>query len=249
MCLLIMSKRAYELQSLILQSDDHILAINKPAGLLSLPDGYDPDIPHLASLFEPEYGQLWMVHRLDQDTSGVVLMARTADAHRHLNDQFSNRKVEKMYHAVVAGSPAWKELRVSQPLLIDADRKHRTIVHPQKGKPAATRLRALESYGAYSLIEARPETGRTHQIRVHLASQGLPICGDNLYGSGEGVLLSKVKPGYKAGRAEERPLIERLALHARRLGFTHPGTEQKMEITAPYPKDFESALRQLRKAR
>ncbi|RPI84822.1 MAG: RluA family pseudouridine synthase [Chloroflexi bacterium] len=242
-----MSIRDYDLKSLVLHMDEFILAINKPAGLLSLPDGYDPELPHLAPLFEPVYGQLWMVHRLDQDTSGVVLMARTAEAHRHLNEQFSNREVEKTYHTVVAGSPAWKELRVTQPLLIDADRKHRTVVHPQKGKPAATRLRTLESYGAYSLIEARPETGRTHQIRVHLASQGLPICGDSLYGSGEGVFLSRVKPGYKAGRGEERPLIARLALHARRLTFTHPGTEQKMEITAPYPKDFEAALMQMRK--
>lgn len=227
--------------------DEHILAINKPAGLLSLPDGYDPELPHLSSLFKPEYGQLWMVHRLDQDTSGIVMMARTAEAHRHLNDQFSNREVEKTYHAVVGGSPAWKDLRVTQPLLIDADRKHRTVVHPQKGKASATRFRALELYGAYSLIEAKPETGRTHQIRVHLASQGLPICGDSLYGSGEGVFLSRVKPGYKAGRGEERPLIARLALHARSLVFTHPGTNQEVEITAPYPKDFESALRQLRK--
>lgn len=242
-----MSGKKIDIHALVLQADDYILAVDKPAGLLSLPDGYNPDIPHLIALFEPEFGQLRVVHRLDQDTSGLVLLARSAEAHRKLNDQFSSREVEKVYHALVPGSPPWEEQRVTLPLLIDADRNHRTVVHPQKGKKASTRLRALERYGAYSLIEARPETGRTHQIRVHLAAQSMPICGDRLYGSGEGVFLSKVKPGYRPGRGEERPLIARLALHARSLAFTHPGTEEEVLIEAPYPKDFEAALRQLRK--
>lgn len=227
--------------------DEDLLAVNKPAGMLSLPHGYDPKVQYVIGLLEPEFGQLWVVHRLDQDTSGVLLLARTAEAHRELNRQFEERQVEKVYHAIVPGNPDWNEERVNAPLLVDGDRKHRTIVEPRLGKPSATRFMVLERYGAYALVEARPETGRTHQIRVHLLKLGYPIAGDPLYGNGEGVYLSRVKPGYRSGRGEEYSMIQRLALHARRIDFLHPSTGDRTGIEAPYPKDFEAAVRQMRK--
>ncbi len=207
---------------LVLWSDDAILVVNKPPGLLTLPDGYDPDLPHLAAVLEPLYGPLWIVHRLDKETSGVLVMARHAQAHRLLNTQFETRQISKTYHAITAGIPDWEERTVDLALQPDGDRRHRTVVAARFGKASITRLRVLERFRAYALIEAVPGTGRTHQIRTHLAAVGYPITGDALYGDGEGVLLSRTKPGYHKGKSPEKPILERLALHARSLSFKHP---------------------------
>ena len=232
---------------LLLWIDDSLLAINKPAGLPTLPDGYDAQIPHVKALLEPRFGSLWIVHRLDRETSGVLLLARTPNAHRLLSLQFESRSVEKVYHALVKGDPPWEELRVDQPLRADADRQHRTLVDPRQGKPAATRLHVLERFGRFSLLEAHPEIGRTHQIRVHLASQGLFVVGDQLYGSDQGIYLSQIKPRYKPSSGDENPLLGRLGLHALSLHFQHPQSGESLRLQAPYPADIETTLRYLRK--
>jgi RluA family pseudouridine synthase len=221
--------------------------VDKPAGLLAIPDGYDPTKPHLASTLAGEHGRLWIVHRLDRDTSGVIALARNPDAHRALNDQFSARQVEKAYHALVIGDPVWDQTSADQPLRPNGDRRHRTVIDRAKGKPALTRLRVLERFGGYALVEAQPQTGRTHQIRSHLAHLGLPIIADSLYGDRAPLYLSAIKPGYRSGKEGERPLIDRLALHARTLVFQHPRTQERLLIEAPYPKDFSRALKQLRR--
>jgi tRNA pseudouridine32 synthase / 23S rRNA pseudouridine746 synthase len=212
--------------------DETILAINKPSGLPTLPDGYDPSAPHVRSLLEPHFGRLWIVHRLDRDTSGVLLLARTAEAHRALNGQFDQRQVSKIYHALVTGSPEWDSKTVDLPLRADVGHKHRTAVDPRRGKPAVTRLRVLERFAGCTLIEAAPQTGRTHQIRAHLAAVGCPLLADELYGSQVGATPAR---------------MPRLALHARRLTIEHPLQHSMMYIEAPYPEDFEHALAELRK--
>jgi len=237
----------YKPDEMLLWSDAAVLVVCKPAGLPTLPDGYDPDAPHLRGVLEAAYGPLWMLHRLDRDTSGVLVLARTAEAHRIINTQFERRQVEKVYHALVVGNPSWEEKIVNLKLHPNGDRKHRTVVDARRGKPSTTHLRILERFRAWGLIEARPKTGRTHQIRAHLAALGYPILADGLYGDGVSLFLSQLKPGYQAGRTKERPLLERLALHARKLSFAHPVTEETLTIEAPYPGDFERALRQLRK--
>lgn len=234
-------------EDLILYLDEFLLAINKPPGLPSLPDGYDPQTPHVKSVLEPELGRLWMVHRLDKETSGVMVLARTAQAHRELNGQFERHEVEKVYHALVMGNPVWEQFRAAQPLRADGDRRHRTLVDAQGGKPALTRLRVLERFGGYCLVEARPETGRTHQVRAHLAALGHPLVGDTLYGKNPGLYLSELKPGFGKKGCVECALMRRVGLHARSLRIMHPGKRETQMIEAPYAKDFNAALRQLRR--
>ncbi len=219
----------------VLWTDDALLAVNKPAGLPTLPDGWQPDAPYLVGRLQAEQGRLWVVHRLDRGTSGVLLLARSADAHRSLDRQFAAHAVDKVYHALVAGAPAWDEQTVRLPLLANGDRKHRTVVDPRRGRPALTRCQALERFAGCALVEARPETGRTHQIRAHLAALGHPLLADPLY-TRAGIVLPDIAP----------PLIERPALHAVSLTIAHPVTGQALTLVAPYPTDFSDALRRLR---
>jgi tRNA pseudouridine32 synthase/23S rRNA pseudouridine746 synthase len=234
-------------QSLPLYCDEALLVVNKPAGLPVLPDGYDPQAPHLKGLLEPLFGRLWIVHRLDKDTSGVLALARSAEAHRTLNDQFAAHTVIKRYHALVTGTPDWEQLTVRMPLRPDGDRQHRTVVDHRKGKPAITHFHVLQRFRIYALLEARPETGRTHQIRAHLSALGLPLVADKLYGNGQPLLLSNIMPEYRPGSQSERPLLERQGLHAFRLELEHPLNGEDRLFEAPYPRDLASALRYLRK--
>lgn len=232
---------------LFLWSDESILVINKPAGIPSLPHGYNPHLPHLRTILEPEFGRLWVVHRLDVDTSGVMVFARSVPAHRALNKLFAERQVDKKYHAFIVGEPYWHEMEVNLPLLPDADRRHRTVVDRRRGLHALTNFLVLERFNRYTLVEARPYTGRRHQIRVHLSAIGFPVVSDALYGSASGVFLSDLKRDYRSGKKPESPLLGRLGLHARLLGLEHPFENVPLFFEAPYPKDFSTLLKQCRK--
>ena len=208
----------------ILHIDDHILIVDKPAGISVLPDGWDPDSPYLLKMLEAEHGRLWVIHRLDKLTSGVLLFARSAEAHRHLSIQFERREVEKIYHAILAGSPPWDNKTTRFPLRANVGSRHRTVVDDRKGKPSETHFIVLERAHGHALVAARPFTGRTHQIRVHAYALGFPVLGDPLYG-----LL-------------ETDLIARPALHALSLGFRHPADDSPVQFSASYPEDFAAAL-------
>ena len=162
--------------------------------------------------------------------------------------QFEKREVHKTYHALVYGHPLWETLEVKLPLLPDGDARHRTVVNKKIGKPSFTSFRLIGTCGPYSWIEACPKTGRTHQIRVHLAENGLSIVCDPLYsGNQKPVRLSEIKKKWNGDEYEERPLLSRLALHAYKIEFTHPKTGEAVSFTAPYPKDMEATRKQLAK--
>jgi RluA family pseudouridine synthase len=231
----------------VLYSDDALLAVDKPSGVLSIPDRYDPDAPVAATQLRDDWGPLFVVHRLDKDTSGVLIYARTSDAHKALGSAFESRSVAKTYRALVRGSPSWDETSCELPLSPDGDRMHRTVLDAHNGKKSATSFTVVARYKNFALVEARPETGRTHQVRVHLAALGHPCLCDPLYGDGEALLLSKLKRRWKGDPFDERPLLARAALHALSAEFDHPLTGSTLRIEAPLPKDLRAAISQLEK--
>jgi len=230
----------------ILYQDDALLVVNKPAGLSTLPDGYNPSLPHIKSVLEQQAGSLWIVHRLDKETSGVLLLARSAEAHRSLNTQFEKHMVSKVYHALVVGTPEWQEKTIRLPLRPNGDRQHRTVIDLQAGKPAVTHLKVLERFGQYSLVEAIPETGRTHQIRTHLSALGLSILGDKLYGKRINPRAGEKVRRFQQGHDPLISLTDRMVLHARSLEINHPLTGERQKFTAPYPAEIVAILQQLR---
>ncbi len=222
----------------VIYQDEALLVINKPAGIPTLPDGYHPEVAHLKSVLTPFFGDLWIVHRLDRDTSGILVLARSATAHRDLNIQFETRQVTKIYHALVIGNPPWETQTIKQPLRANGDRRHRTVADTQRGKPSSTEFRTLERFCDHTLLEAIPRTGRTHQIRAHLALAGFPILADPLY---------KYIPVREDAHQEPLSnLMLRLGLHALSLCLTHPLTHTPISLSAPYADDFATALERLR---
>jgi tRNA pseudouridine32 synthase / 23S rRNA pseudouridine746 synthase len=215
----------------ILYEDDGLIVINKPAGLLTVPDGYDSLLPHIRSVLEPTYGRLWIAHRLDKDTSGAIILTKNSDVHRQINELFRLRKVTKIYHGLVTPVPAWKTLDIQNNLETNADRMHRTRVKSSSGKPARSLCKVLKIFNFGALLEIELFTGITHQIRAHLRTQNLALFGDKLYNAG----------------LDEQPLFAaRTMLHARSVSFSHPTTHDKIHITAPYPDDFRGFYNQLR---
>ncbi len=209
------------------------------------------DAPQTARLPFPH--RVYTVHRIDQDTSGLVLFAKDADTHKELSLLFEKGKPRKRYIAIVHGRPVWKETSCDLPLVPDGDKQHRTIIDKYQGKKSLTNFVFLGSAGNYSVIEALPQTGRTHQIRVHLASLGHPIVCDSLYGKSgtmKGVFLSSFKKGWQGDPLDERPLLFRLGLHAAEITLPElswlPGKELRIE--AKLPKDMAVLIRQMEKA-
>lgn len=230
----------------VVHCDDDIVVLNKRSGLLVAADRYDEDAPRLDLEGAREFGRLYAVHRIDRDTSGCVIYARNPESHRNLSMQFENREVEKIYHALVLGRPMWESVRVEKRLLADGDQRHRTVPNQKYGKAAVTDFKNLGGCGKFSWIEARPRTGRTHQIRAHLQSLGISIVCDPLYsGNQHPVLLSEIKRRWNGDETQERPLLARLALHALSLTLSHPKSGGRVTFTAPYPKDMEATRRQL----
>lgn len=232
----------------VLHIDDDLIVVDKPTGILSAPGRGNAQTAADLVREQVDLGgndALRIVHRLDQDASGVLVYARTLKAQQSLVRQFSRREVKKAYFAIVTGYVE-SDGQIDSPLTYDR-RSHRVRVGT-RGKPALTHYRIAERLAGNTLLECHPVTGRSHQIRVHLASIGHHLTVDPLYGGGQAVLLSHFKPGYKPNaRRPERPLIDRLTLHAVRIQFTHPATGDELTLEAALPKDMRATVNQLRR--
>lgn len=232
----------------VLHDDDCIVVVDKPPRIASIRGTGEPgltDVLRELKLVAAD-AELRMVHRLDKEASGVIVLARSLAVQRALTEQFVRRRVEKAYLALVRGRVA-ADGEVDLPLRADAARR-RAEVAPD-GKPSLTEYRVIEHVAGHTLLECRPRPGRLHQIRVHLAAIGHPLAVDPLYGGARAILLSEYKRGYRpSGRRAERPLIDRLTLHALRLTFDHPDGRGAVTFEAPPPKDFRAVLSQLRRA-
>ena len=225
---------------LILFEDDDYILVNKPPFLSTLADRNEP--VNLLGLAREYTAAAQVCHRIDKDTSGVLAIAKNPEAYRHLNMQFENRQVGKVYHAVVDGIHNFQDELVEAPILKLDDGVVK--ISRSEGKPAQTWFTALKSYRYHSLVECRPVTGRMHQIRIHLAIQRAPITGDETYG-GKPFMLSSVKRDYKLKKGtEEEPFMKRMALHAFSLQFSDR-SDRRQIVEAPYPKDMHALLRQL----
>lgn len=228
----------------VVHEDGHLLVLNKPAGLLMHPLGTtwlertdaalaekEPNLAGLLRTAWPALGKLprcGIVHRLDRQTSGVLLVAKTAKAQERLFEQFKEREVRKLYRAVVRGTPAQKTARVDAP--IGRKPGHRKILVTPFGKAAETSFTVVDSCAAAAVVEARPLTGRTHQIRAHLGLIGHPVCGDVEFDTGAG------------------PKPPRLMLHAYQITFSHPATGEETTFKAPLPPDMKAFWKECQKS-
>jgi 23S rRNA pseudouridine1911/1915/1917 synthase len=232
----------------IVFENDHFVAINKPPGLLSIPDREGTETS-LKRILKEKYGNIFTVHRLDRETSGIIVFAKDEVTHQFLSVAFEERNVEKYYVGIVTGTIAEKKGTIDAPIAENQAKRGVMIIH-KRGKEAVTDYEVLEEFGKFSLVRFRIHTGRTHQIRVHMQSLGHPIVCDEIYGDGKPVLLSSFKHRYKLSKheEEERPILPRLGLHAQRLILTD-AEGKKHELEAEMPKDMRALLQQLRKVK
>jgi 23S rRNA pseudouridine955/2504/2580 synthase/23S rRNA pseudouridine1911/1915/1917 synthase len=238
----------------ILLDTPDLVAIHKPPGLATIPGRGEKTsaLEQLAAqLGLPSTGQadprVRVVHRLDKDTSGVLLFAKHVAAQRHLSHQFQNNTVEKEYLALVAGRPVQEEGEINEKLGPHPGNPKKMTV-TKTGRPARTLWKVERRFRTHALLRVFPKTGKTHQIRVHLNHAGLPLAVDPLYNPGAPpMLLSLFKRDYRPTRGDdERPLIDRLTLHAEKLRFKDLSGAD-VELIAPAPKDLRATINQLGK--
>ena len=232
-----------KLQDLIIYEDDHLIVVNKPPFISSLDEREGGEI-NILRLAKQYHDDSQICHRLDKETSGAMIIAKNPETYRFVSMQFEHRTVKKVYHAIVDGTHIFNELLIDLPILNVG--KGNVTISRIEGKRAETYFQSLVYFKHYTLIEARPVTGRMHQIRIHLATQRASISGDEMYG-GKPVFLSQIKRSYRLAKDEvEQPIMKRFALHSREVTFKISETETKT-FTAEYPKDFGVLLKLLEK--
>jgi len=232
-----------KLQDLLIYEDDHIIVVNKPPFISSLDDREGGEI-NILRLAKQYHEDAQICHRLDKETSGAMIIAKDPETYRFVSMQFEHREVKKVYHAIVDGTHVFNELMIDLPILNAG--KGNVMISRVEGKKAETYFQSIKYFKHYTLIEARPVTGRMHQIRIHLATQRASISGDDMYG-GKPVFLSQIKRGYRPSKnEEEQPIMKRFALHSREVTFKIAENESRT-FTAEYPKDFGVLLKLLEK--
>ena len=232
----------------IIYEDDDLIIVNKPAGLLVIPDRFNTELPSLNRVLETYLEQkVWIAHRLDRDTSGVICFAKNEQAHKYLSALFMERDINKYYAGIVTGIVMPAEGRIEN-MLAEHPAVSGKMIVAKKGKAAVTDYKVADQWPLFALMQFQIHTGRTHQIRVHMQSIGHPIVCDELYGDGKPFFVSQIKKKYNQSEKEEmeRPLLKRLALHAYKLEFQKEDG-QLISAEAPLPKDMAAMVNQLNK--
>ena len=250
---------------IVIHEDENIIAVNKASGIPVGGERWDKSEQEISrerldKLVAAGHtaGKIFTVHRIDRDTSGLVVFAKNEETHRRLSLAFEGRNAAKRYIAAIHGRPLWKETVCDLPLVPDGNKRHLTVVDKFRGKQSLTRFTLLGSAGSFAVVEAVPETGRTHQIRVHAAALGFPVACDSLYGKDKPVLLSDFKRGWRGDRLEEKPLLARLGLHALELSLPIQAELDEntavsctgvnmLNLRAPLPRDMTVLIRQMEK--
>lgn len=239
----------------IVHEDEWLLAINKPPDMVVHPArGHASGtlanaLLHHAQQLSDVNGPLrpGIVHRLDRDTSGVIVAIKDSRIHHKVSEQFQQRTVSKQYIAIVEGEVRFDSDVIDLPLGRHLRHRQKMAVRKYDGKPATTAYEVMERFDGFTLVKAEPKTGRTHQIRLHLGALGNPIVCDALYGKRDACYLSDLTG--RTRRDDEQPLIERQALHAAEIAFMHPGTQEMVKFAAPLPSDMAALLAALRQHR
>lgn len=229
----------------IIFENEQFIAINKPSGLLSIPDRLGQEIS-LKDILKEKYGSIYTVHRIDRDTSGIIIFAKNDESHKVFSQLFEGREMEKYYVGLVYGHMTTTSGSIDAPIMEHPGKATKMLTHA-KGKASLTDYEVLESFRLYSWVQFRIHTGRTHQIRVHMQHIGHSIICDEIYGDKKPLLLSGLKKNFKLSKIaeEERPILSRLALHSQQLKFTLNNIE--FDLRAEIPKDLRAVLQQLRK--
>jgi 23S rRNA pseudouridine955/2504/2580 synthase/23S rRNA pseudouridine1911/1915/1917 synthase len=231
----------------IIYKDEFLVAVHKPSGWLAIPDRFDANLPSVKSWLSSQGVTPFVIHRIDKDTSGLILFALDAESHKYYNQLFEQREVEKKYLGLVHGSMPETKGTYNLPIE-EHPAKAGCMRIGKKGKPSITHYQVIKSYRGYSWVSFHIETGRTHQIRVHLQSSGNYLACDPLYGEPSPILLSSFKKKFNLSRneLEERPLLSRLALHASSIACVDR-MGKPIFIEAPLAKDLEVTLKQMDK--
>ena len=239
----------------IIFDDDDLIIVNKPANLLTIPDRFDAAKPSLYADLTQQFGKVFTVHRLDRETSGIIVFAKNEEAHRHLSMQFENHETRKVYIALLDGVMHQDEGQIDRPIAEHPTHLGKMVVN-KKGKESLTLFKVTERFKHFTLVEADIRTGRTHQIRVHFQSLGYPLAVDAIYGRKSEIYGKDFKKKFKVGKftEEELPIMKRTTLHAAKLTFTHPRTkgfhpdcDEMLTFECELPKDFRALLSQLNK--
>lgn len=234
----------------IIYEDEFLVLANKPPFLRTLPDRYRQDLPNVLDFFRKKYGEIFIVHRLDKDTSGIIILAKTKEAHKHLNQQFEKRTIDKSYLTLVEGNNFPEKGKIDK--AISSHPTSNRMKVSKKGKPSITEFHLVEQFQNFALVEAKILTGRMHQIRVHFESIGFPLAVDAIYGRREKLSFTDIKLGkIKTGKQEieTKPLIERSTLHSWKIEFEHPDSGKRIDFQAEPPKDLRATINQLKKWR
>ncbi len=232
----------------IIKEDKDYIFVNKPSGVLTIPDRHDDTLPSVLTFLKNKYEKIFIVHRIDRDTSGCLVFAKHESAHRHASILFEKRKVKKQYLGIVHGTPHISSDVLHNKIMEHPTLKGKMIINAKLGKEAITAYEVEADFGNYSLLRYTIHTGRMHQIRIHSANMGCPIVCDPIYGKMAPIFVSALNRKYMLDRneEEERPILSRLALHAAYISFENEVGET-ITAEAPLYKDMSATLKQMQK--